>query len=497
MTAERRLSTDGDIPFIATSLLNGRASMDKKPRLARLSIEESGSATVLKIAESRPADHSTPPSSGSATATMSPAASDPCGSTEPVLDDPVCWNLVPYDVPWGQDYFNYKQGTLPGPDGKCLFLRSPTPVEKRRTSQACKMCRERKAKCSGDRPSCARCVARGYICQYLPETKKIKPARTGPIRLKMSRSLSHPYSRRDSDTLSIASSTDFSEYSSYSSSSSSSSCHLSPKQEDEEFPSAVLLHNLQLQYPDADDQKEEASTADSAYLPPFDYAREPSQDSSVHEPPPPSATSTTSSLSFWSGYESPHPQTQALAPVSSFPTFHAPRPLRYSQSLPFLPSLERRISCPADVINRPRSAEPVVEVALATTVDPRVLTQQQQPADVVYYPVQDELQPQVQVADPQATHWVPSHTAPEQYAVAVHEGAMLMQQYCNVSPIAPYAQSHPMEEAPAPHAYDPAAPPPQMMQVPMLLDIPPVPQQHYVPSGYDFSSYASAAPTFA
>lgn len=76
-------------------------------------------------------------------ATMSPAASE-----DLAVEDGACWNLVPYDVPWGQDYYQYKQGTLPGPDGACLFLRSPTPVEKRRTLQACKMCRERKAKVS-------------------------------------------------------------------------------------------------------------------------------------------------------------------------------------------------------------------------------------------------------------------------------------------------------------------------------------------------------------
>ena len=56
------------------------------------------------------------------------------------------WELVPYDVPWGSEYYHYKDGTLPGPDEKCLFLRSPMPLEKRRAPQACRMCRERKAK---------------------------------------------------------------------------------------------------------------------------------------------------------------------------------------------------------------------------------------------------------------------------------------------------------------------------------------------------------------
>ena len=57
-----------------------------------------------------------------------------------------CWNLIPYNVPWGNNYHNYEYGTLPGPEGACIFLRSPTPVKNQRTSQACKKCRERKAK---------------------------------------------------------------------------------------------------------------------------------------------------------------------------------------------------------------------------------------------------------------------------------------------------------------------------------------------------------------
>lgn len=56
------------------------------------------------------------------------------------------WNLVPYDISWGSSYYGYREGTLPGPDGKCIFLRSPTPLKYQRTGQACEKCRERKAK---------------------------------------------------------------------------------------------------------------------------------------------------------------------------------------------------------------------------------------------------------------------------------------------------------------------------------------------------------------
>ncbi len=56
------------------------------------------------------------------------------------------WNLIPYDVPWGPEYYHYRTGTLPGPAGACLFLRSPTPLKNRRTQKACNKCRQRKAK---------------------------------------------------------------------------------------------------------------------------------------------------------------------------------------------------------------------------------------------------------------------------------------------------------------------------------------------------------------
>ena len=59
------------------------------------------------------------------------------------------WNLIPYDVPWGPEYYHYRAGTLPGPDGQCIFLRSPTPLKNRRTQKACNKCRQRKAKVRG------------------------------------------------------------------------------------------------------------------------------------------------------------------------------------------------------------------------------------------------------------------------------------------------------------------------------------------------------------
>ncbi|KAI0088929.1 hypothetical protein BDY19DRAFT_1057083, partial [Irpex rosettiformis] len=89
-------------------------------------------------------------SPSSTTFSMSPHSSSLFLASQPALETPdedeTCWNLIPYDVPWGPDYFAYKEGSLPGPEGDCLFLRSPTPVDKRRTVRACEKCRERKAK---------------------------------------------------------------------------------------------------------------------------------------------------------------------------------------------------------------------------------------------------------------------------------------------------------------------------------------------------------------
>lgn len=69
-----------------------------------------------------------------------------CGENEEDFENKDVWNLIPYDISWGPAYHGYRQGTLPGPDGRCLFLRSPTPLKYQRTGQACEKCRERKAK---------------------------------------------------------------------------------------------------------------------------------------------------------------------------------------------------------------------------------------------------------------------------------------------------------------------------------------------------------------
>jgi hypothetical protein len=69
----------------------------------------------------------------------------PVPATTP-SDPDDAWNLIPYNVSWGHEYEEYRAGILPGPEGDCIFLRSPTPLRNQRASEACKKCRERKAK---------------------------------------------------------------------------------------------------------------------------------------------------------------------------------------------------------------------------------------------------------------------------------------------------------------------------------------------------------------
>ncbi|KIY53130.1 hypothetical protein FISHEDRAFT_69268 [Fistulina hepatica ATCC 64428] len=49
-----------------------------------------------------------------------------------------------------------------------IFYRTPEHP-RLRTAQACEKCRIRKAKCSGDHPSCKRCLTRGLTCEYAKE----------------------------------------------------------------------------------------------------------------------------------------------------------------------------------------------------------------------------------------------------------------------------------------------------------------------------------------
>ncbi|KIJ69159.1 hypothetical protein HYDPIDRAFT_105734 [Hydnomerulius pinastri MD-312] len=56
-----------------------------------------------------------------------------------------------------------------------FFCRTPLSTTRQRASQACEKCRERKTKCSGERPVCQRCRSRGLICEYA-QSKNIRRA---------------------------------------------------------------------------------------------------------------------------------------------------------------------------------------------------------------------------------------------------------------------------------------------------------------------------------
>ncbi|KAH9023051.1 hypothetical protein EDB83DRAFT_1992186 [Lactarius deliciosus] len=113
-------------------------------------------------------------------------------STSSDPDD--AWNLIPYNVSWGHEYEEYRAGILPGPEGDCIFLRSPTPLRNQRASEACKKCRERKAKCTGTRPSCARCASRDYHCEYASEASSES---TSTAKARRSRRETREPARRD------------------------------------------------------------------------------------------------------------------------------------------------------------------------------------------------------------------------------------------------------------------------------------------------------------
>ncbi|KAF9473529.1 hypothetical protein BDN70DRAFT_997584 [Pholiota conissans] len=60
-----------------------------------------------------------------------------------------------------------------------IFYRTPEHP-RLRTAQACEKCRTRKAKCSGEHPSCKRCITRGLICEYAKEGRVRGPNKPKP-----------------------------------------------------------------------------------------------------------------------------------------------------------------------------------------------------------------------------------------------------------------------------------------------------------------------------
>ncbi|KAL0579084.1 hypothetical protein V5O48_002926 [Marasmius crinis-equi] len=65
-----------------------------------------------------------------------------------------------------------------------IFYRTPEHP-RLRTAQACEKCRTRKAKCSGEHPSCKRCLTRGLVCQYAKEGRVRGPNKPKPKALSL------------------------------------------------------------------------------------------------------------------------------------------------------------------------------------------------------------------------------------------------------------------------------------------------------------------------
>lgn len=63
----------------------------------------------------------------------------------------------------------------PGYDLGAVSQPSNSPINKRHT--ACDMCRQRKLKCNGEKPSCQTCIKLGRACEYTVTHKKSGPQR--------------------------------------------------------------------------------------------------------------------------------------------------------------------------------------------------------------------------------------------------------------------------------------------------------------------------------
>ncbi|KAI0364774.1 hypothetical protein BV20DRAFT_816333 [Pilatotrama ljubarskyi] len=74
-----------------------------------------------------------------------------------------------------------------------------------RTAQACEKCRIRKAKCSGDHPTCQRCLSRGLQCEYAPERKMRGPNKNKRKSISQKRTDPSPSDASDDRRGSIAS----------------------------------------------------------------------------------------------------------------------------------------------------------------------------------------------------------------------------------------------------------------------------------------------------
>ncbi|KAE9389388.1 hypothetical protein BT96DRAFT_1070339 [Gymnopus androsaceus JB14] len=90
-------------------------------------------------------------------------------------------STFPNSRPVHLDRYAGVQHTLAGSLDPTTGVFYRTPEHPRlRTAQACEKCRTRKAKCSGEHPSCKRCLNRGLVCEYAKEGRVRGPNKPKP-----------------------------------------------------------------------------------------------------------------------------------------------------------------------------------------------------------------------------------------------------------------------------------------------------------------------------
>ncbi|KAF5330843.1 hypothetical protein D9619_005470 [Psilocybe cf. subviscida] len=85
---------------------------------------------------------------------------------------------APLSIQGSLDSDSHGEGGSNGPPSPTLEAHKNI---RQRTAQACDKCRERKTKCSGNRPVCNRCSSRGLICEYSVRESRVRtPIRVRP-----------------------------------------------------------------------------------------------------------------------------------------------------------------------------------------------------------------------------------------------------------------------------------------------------------------------------
>ncbi|KZV96174.1 hypothetical protein EXIGLDRAFT_705969 [Exidia glandulosa HHB12029] len=99
-------------------------------------------------------------------------SASPMPSTPPsAMDQPTMLN------PWLFPFALNAMGGLGVNPAHIPFWLGKPPPGRQRTNQACEKCRDRKTKCTGERPTCHRCAMRGLQCEYASEHRVRGPTK--------------------------------------------------------------------------------------------------------------------------------------------------------------------------------------------------------------------------------------------------------------------------------------------------------------------------------